>query len=248
MLIWSGGGILVPLIGIVVVGAGIVVGGATLGFGLGLLAAGGVIWIAGTRLNDKPDQHLIDPETEELVRLRRRNAHTFFFVPMQWWGPVAAVLGLVTLVGGLLSTLSSDSVARRGAHEGNTECTHNLGVLTLQTYTRQGEWDGSCRSEHYRDGEYARYFRFELDRVTLVTLDLTSPSVDTWLALRSEAAGFLEENDDGGDGTDARIEGVFLPGTYTIEATTLVGGETGPFTLDVMLAPPTSGESANPRE
>ena len=93
-------------------------------------------------------------------------------------------------------------------------------------------WDGSCTSMYYFAGEYARYFRFELDREASVTIDLTSPELDTWLALRDES-GLLEENDDGGDVLNARVSRVLNAGTYTIEATTALGGMTGLFTLTV---------------
>ena len=62
---------------------------------LGVLASGMGMWFLGRRLNDGPDKLLVDPETGERVLMRRRNAHTFFFIPMQWWGAVAAVLGLL---------------------------------------------------------------------------------------------------------------------------------------------------------
>jgi len=152
---------------------------------------------------------------------------------------VLAVLAVVTAP-------DTESVAEGARAEDSDEsgCTEHLGMLAMQTYTRLGAWDGSCSSDYYADGEYARYFSFELDRDAWVTLDLTSRSVDTWLALRREAE-FLEENDDGGEDTDARIFRLLLPGTYTIEATTLLGGVTGPFTLEVMVEPATRGDSAS---
>ena len=102
------------------------------------------------------------------------------------------------------------------------------------TVTRTGSWDGSCESVHYPFGEYARYYTFRLGRAASVTLDLTSPSVDTLLALRNGSGtgtGLIEEDDDDGAGTNARITRTLTPGTYTIEATTFLGGVTGPFTL-----------------
>ena len=63
-----------------------------------------------------------------------------------------------------------------------------------------------------------------------IAIDLTSPSVDTWLALRN-AAGLVTFDDDGGGETNSRISQTLDAGAYTIEATTYLGGETGPFTL-----------------
>ncbi len=114
-------------------------------------------------------------------------------------------------------------------------CTNDLGTIT-GTVSRSGSWDGSCPSAHYPNGEYARYYTFTLGQQARVTIDLTSPSVDTWLALRNGAGmgtGLIESDNDGGSGANARIARTLAAGTYTIEATTLRGGVTGPFTLTV---------------
>ena len=108
-------------------------------------------------------------------------------------------------------------------------CTTSLGALS-GTVTRSGSWDGSCPSAYYPYGEYARYYTFTLGRAARVTIDLTSPSVDTWLALRGDA-GFLAVDNDGGTGANARLALELEAGAYTVEATTLLGGVTGPFTL-----------------
>lgn len=97
MLIWSGAGLLVP----VIAGIGLFAGSALVGlvgdvgWSLGVLASGIAMWFLGRRLNDKPAKLLVDPETGEEVLMRHRNDHTFFFIPMQWWGAVVAVLGLL---------------------------------------------------------------------------------------------------------------------------------------------------------
>ena len=123
-------------------------------------------------------------------------------------------------------------------------CTNDLGTIT-GAVSRGGSWDGSCPSAHYRNGEYARYYTFTLGQQARVTIDLTSPSVDTWLALRNGAGtgtGLIESDDDGGSGGNARIVRTLAAGTYTIEATTFRGGATGPFTLrvDVSTGPASS--------
>ena len=117
-----------------------------------------------------------------------------------------------------------------------SRCSQDMGRLEPGTYIHQGEWDGSCNSVHYAAGEYARYFGVELTRPTLVAIELTSPTVNTWLALRNgtgTGTGLLEEDDDGGDGSNARIVRTLDAGLYTIEATTLDGYVTGLFTLTV---------------
>ena len=126
-----------------------------------------------------------------------------------------------------------DMVVTRDLDSG---CEWELGRVGRIPLTRRGEWDGSCPSVHYDDGEYARYYAFTVDDAAAVRIDLTSPTVDTWLALRRGAGtgvGLLEEDDDDGDGDDARITRYLEAGQYTVEATTLDGGQTGPFTLSL---------------
>ena len=104
-------------------------------------------------------------------------------------------------------------------------CTNDLGPVS-GTVTRTGSWDGSCPSAHY-EGKYARYYSFGLSQGAEVTIDLTSSSVDTWLALRNGSgtgSGLVESDDDDGGGTNARITRTLAAGTYTIEATTYRAG------------------------
>ena len=134
--------------------------------------------------------------------------------------------------------------------DGANGCTRTLGRLARSSrqVVSRGEWDGSCPSVHYDDGEYARYYAFALPESAAVRIDLTSPTVDTWLALRrggGTGVGLLEEDDDEGEGVNARITRYLEAGEYTIEATTLGGGETGPFTLTVSAASATSADLAN---
>ena len=96
--------------------------------------------------------------------------------------------------------------------------------------TRSGSWDGSCPSAYYTRGEYARYYRFALSAPAPVTIDLTSPAADTFLALRTDVELVAVDND-GGTDTNSRIDRTLDAGTYTIEATTYLGEVTGPFTL-----------------
>ena len=124
------------------------------------------------------------------------------------------------------------------------ECSRQLGLLSFPEYMENGTLDGSCSTEHYPDGRYALYYGFTLDEAAFVTMEMISPDVDSWLALRrgSPPGGVepLEEDDDGGSGGnargDARIERSLAPGSYTVEATTYSAGETGDFTLTVTVS------------
>ena len=99
MIIWSGWGILVVLIVVLVGGLGAIAGGddhAGTGLAVGLILSAVFIWILGKRFNSKQDRTLLEPETgrEVVVKATR---HSLFFIPMQWWAPVVAGLGVALL-------------------------------------------------------------------------------------------------------------------------------------------------------
>jgi hypothetical protein len=52
-------------------------------------------WFVGRVFQNRKARLLIDPKTGEEVVLRK--SHTFFFIPMMWWGPILAVFGLIAL-------------------------------------------------------------------------------------------------------------------------------------------------------
>ncbi len=148
--------------------------------------------------------------------------------------------GLVELPN--LTRLDLGYLSSPGMETDISDCVQDLGPLT-GTRQRFGAWDGSCVSVNYDAGEYARYYNFTLDRAAYLTVDLTSSSVDTWLALWTGAGtgtDLLQENDDGGVGTNAHIALELGAGTYAVEATTLQGGVRGPFTLAITVGPSSS--------
>ena len=102
MLIWSGWGILIPLIVVLVSGFFAIAGGddhAGTGLAIGLILSGVIVWTVGKKLNGKQDRTLIDPETGQPVRVKA-GRHSLFFIPMQWWAPVCAALGIALLAAG----------------------------------------------------------------------------------------------------------------------------------------------------
>ncbi|MCP2259007.1 hypothetical protein LX15_002706 [Streptoalloteichus tenebrarius] len=107
MLVWRGWGILVLVLGAVCGGGGtaigVALGGATdhanLGTAVGLALAGVAIWFLGKHLNRPvPGYH---PQTGQPVTYR--NQHQFFFVPMQFFGPVAGAAAVAAAVIALTS-------------------------------------------------------------------------------------------------------------------------------------------------
>lgn len=59
------------------------------------LAASAPNWVAGTRLNARPDREPVDPRTGQAVILRAR--HTLFWIPIQYLSVL--LLGVVAALG-----------------------------------------------------------------------------------------------------------------------------------------------------
>jgi hypothetical protein len=70
--------------------------------GASLLASAALCGMVGAALRRKRGRILIDQATGQEVRLGGGN-HSLFFVPMHWWGPVLAVLGVALIGVDLLS-------------------------------------------------------------------------------------------------------------------------------------------------
>ena len=129
------------------------------------------------------------------------------------------------------------TVTAAGGGGGGGCALDDLGALS-GTATRVGNLDHDCESPNY-SGRLARYYSFTLGQAGPVEIDLVSSAFDTWLALRegTDVSGRLVvSDDDGGQGTNSRIDTALSAGTYTIEATSYATGVTGAFTLTVTAA------------
>jgi uncharacterized membrane protein YfcA len=108
LLIWRGWGIVVVGLFILaaLIGGGIGEAASADGrwvapfFGLFLILAGIVTWYLGKRLNRDTTRELVDPKTGQTVVVRRD--HSFFFIKVEWWGPIMIVAGAFLLVAGIL--------------------------------------------------------------------------------------------------------------------------------------------------
>ena len=111
MLVWRGWGILVALIPFLALAVVQAVVNALLGpetytrnsdwFGpLALLIGAAVLWPLGWRLNGGSGRTLVDPQTGQQVVLRRD--HSLFFVKMEYWAVILAVVAVIMLAQGLL--------------------------------------------------------------------------------------------------------------------------------------------------
>jgi hypothetical protein len=83
--------------------------------------------------------------------------------------------------------------------------------------------------QHYHD------WSFQAERGQRVTITMRSGELDAYLQVGSDAGGMwrvIAEDDDGGDGTDARLELTFPEaGEYIIRARTFGSGQTGAYEL-----------------
>lgn len=68
------------------------------GFKLGLLAAAGVLWPLGRWMNQTETRTLIDPQSGQTVELSTGGGHTLFFIPLQYWSIIWAVIGVTQLL------------------------------------------------------------------------------------------------------------------------------------------------------
>jgi hypothetical protein len=60
------------------------------------VVGGALISLVGFYLNrTKDDRELVDPRTGERMVFTTGGGHTFFFVPMQFWGPIIVIFGIV---------------------------------------------------------------------------------------------------------------------------------------------------------
>jgi hypothetical protein len=107
MIIWSGWGFMVALI---VFGASLLAEVSiessvndmnyyqshSWPLAVALLGSAVVTWFLGSFLNRQPGPTAIDHPTGREEVLRDANRHRFFFIPMQYWGPILAALAIVS--------------------------------------------------------------------------------------------------------------------------------------------------------
>jgi hypothetical protein len=107
MILWSGLGFLVPLIVFAVSLVAELSVESSLHdenyyqshawpLAMALIGSAVLTWVLGTYLNRQPGRTVIDKETGREEVLGDVNRHRLFFIPMQYWGPVLAVLAVVT--------------------------------------------------------------------------------------------------------------------------------------------------------
>ena len=83
------------------------------------------------------------------------------------------------------------------------------------------------------DGSFADNYQLTLTTAQTVTIEMSSSAFDTFLVVVDSAETLVGIDDDGGSGTNSRLEIPLQAGTFIIEATSLTPGDGGPYTLSV---------------
>jgi hypothetical protein len=96
-----------------------------------------------------------------------------------------------------------------------------------------GSWSTSCESQRFAD-TYAKYYTITVPIDEVVTLSLGADHIDTYLVLRygdTQLGTILAEDDNSGPIRNSLIVIDLQAGTYTLEATTVLPGQLGDFTI-----------------
>lgn len=128
----------------------------------------------------------------------------------------------------VVTTRSPDA---RGDYRLSLRSTPPSTELTLDI---PGEVSGTLGADH---GEDEVRYLLVVDVPTEIVATLRSAAFDAWLELRTERGELIADDDDGGDGTDARLARLLTPGRYYLVASSTFSGQTGPYTLSVVPQP-----------
>ena len=98
MIVWSGRGFLIAIVFIASMFASVSIipkEYADYGFVISFFITGIFSWFFGLKWNKDNERIVIDEKTNKKLRLK--NNHTFFWVPMQYWGIISSILGIIIL-------------------------------------------------------------------------------------------------------------------------------------------------------
>ena len=83
------------------------------------------------------------------------------------------------------------------------------------------------------NGYYYDLYQFTLGSSRTIQISMNSSAIDSYLRLYDASGNLITEDDDGGDGNNARITRTLSAGTYRVMASSYATGETGAYTLGV---------------
>ncbi len=99
-----------------------------------------------------------------------------------------------------------------------------------------GDSDGgtiSTSDYQFQNGTFFDIYVFNLDEEEAVQIDMQSSQVDAWLILYDDNFNVIADDDDSGNGTNARIIEELSAGCYIVAANTFDAEETGSYTITV---------------
>ena len=101
MIIWKGRGFLAALIPFVCgVTLQLLIGDSPIYAGIGYIIGGIPVWFLGKKWNSEPGRVMTDNQTGSQVEIK--NEHSLFWIKMEYWAAIAAILGNVIIVSELV--------------------------------------------------------------------------------------------------------------------------------------------------
>ena len=128
---------------------------------------------------------------------------------------VAAVVAAISVLFTFQTSSAQDDPACEPTALGQLADRTGPGLLAT------GQWSAQDCESQFRPGNRARHFEFEVAVGGRVRIELTSGTADSYLYLLAADGTRIAEDDDSGASLNARIERDLVPGTYTIETTTV---------------------------
>lgn len=98
MIVWTGRGFLSALVLLIVLFISILIlpdGSTDYGFVTAFFVAGLFSWIFGVKWNKQNERLVIDATTGQKLLLK--NSHSLFWIPMQYWGIIFSIFGIIIL-------------------------------------------------------------------------------------------------------------------------------------------------------
>ena len=129
----------------------------------------------------------------------------------------------VALIAGVLALAGAGSVSGQESADCDAGDLGTLDGAADSVLEATGRWSTDDCDSRFRAGSDAHTYQFSVAVAGRIRINLMSTEADSYLYLLDEDGSRITDNDDSGDGLNARIERELTPGVYMVEATT-VGG------------------------
>jgi hypothetical protein len=194
------------------------------------------------------DEFVFFASTGEVFDLGLESADFDAFLEVEINGEIIAVdddsgEGFNSLLQGFVLPLDGEYIVRVIAVGSNLSGSYRLSFNpSTPAIDIAGSLDPGVREAALTAESSFHIYNLAIGGTTSVTLELSSDEFDTFIALFAGSGvqdltplNRLSEDDDGGDGTNSRLEIVLGPGEYLVEVGSFDGSGTGVYSLDVVL-------------